>query len=182
MCRPSPSPLRRAVHASPSMHRSLSVVASAVRQFGLAVEVAYLGSDISVKFHRSLIAARDRLLPSSFLTPLRRPRELQSISFIASKHSTRRAASCTKMVRWDRPLLWGTPNAASAMHLGSPVTWEIHCVPDIRSSDIWSFRLYGQFLAGPKRNRLSYNRNFRIYGHLWLKFRIYGQFLWGIQD
>ena len=29
----------------------------------LSVEVAYLGSDISVKFHRSLIAARDRLLP-----------------------------------------------------------------------------------------------------------------------
>ena len=29
----------------------------------LSVEVAYLGPDISVKFHRSLIAARDRLLP-----------------------------------------------------------------------------------------------------------------------
>ena len=41
---------------------------------------------------------------------------------------------------------------------------QIHCVPDIWSSDIWSFRLYGQFLAGPKRNGISYNKIFRIYG------------------
>ena len=39
----------------------------AMRRRGVAssaVEVAYLGSDISVKFHRSLIAARDRILLS----------------------------------------------------------------------------------------------------------------------
>ena len=57
---------------------------------------------------------------------------------------------------------------------------DIHSVPDIWSSDIWSFRLYGQFLAGPERNRLSIFhtiQNFRfkvIYGR---KFRIYGLFL-----
>ena len=27
--------------------------------------------------------------------------------------------------------------------------YSLHCVPDTWSSDIWSFRLYGQFLAGP---------------------------------
>ena len=41
---------------------------------------------------------------------------------------------------------------------------QIHCVPDIWSSDIWSFRLYGQFLAVPKQNPLSYNNIFWIYG------------------
>ena len=53
---------------------------------------------------------------------------------------------------------------------------DVHRVSDIRSSDIWSFRLLGQFLAGPKRNGISYNKIFRIYGHFWTKFRIYGQF------
>ena len=39
----------------------------------------------------------------------------------------------------------------------------LHCAPDIWSSDIWSFRLYGQFLAGPKMNGISHNKIFRIY-------------------
>ena len=37
----------------------------------------------------------------------------------------------------------------------------VHCVPDTCSSDIESFRLYGQFLVGPERNRISYNKIFR---------------------
>ena len=41
-------------------------------------------------------------------------------------------------------------------------------------SAIWSISK-----AGPERNGLSYNKIFRIYGHLWSRFRIYGQFLWG---
>ena len=40
----------------------------------------------------------------------------------------------------------------------------VHCVPDTCSSDIESFRLYGQFLVGPERNRISYNKIFWIYG------------------
>ena len=40
----------------------------------------------------------------------------------------------------------------------------LHCAPDIWSSDIWSFRLYGQFLARPERNGIPYNKIFRIYG------------------
>ena len=38
----------------------------------------------------------------------------------------------------------------------------VHWIPVIRS-----FRLYGQFLVGPERNWLSYNKHFRIYGQLW---------------
>ena len=49
-------------------------------------------------------------------------------------------------------------------------------VPVRWSSDIWSFRLHGQFLTGPERNGISYNKISRIYGHLWPKFGIYGQF------
>ena len=45
----------------------------------------------------------------------------------------------------------------------------IHCVPLTSSSDIWSFRLYGQFLAGPDFPIL------KIIGYM-VKFRIYGQF------
>ena len=35
---------------------------------------------------------------------------------------------------------------------------------DAQTSDIWVFRLYGQFLLGPQRNQLSYNKSFRLYG------------------
>ena len=55
-------------------------------------------------------------------------------------------------------------------------SYRIHCVPLTSSSDIWSFRLYGQFLAGPERNGISYNKIFRIFGQYSSKFRIYGQF------
>ena len=52
----------------------------------------------------------------------------------------------------------------------------VHWISVIRSSDIWSFWLLGQFLAGPEPNGISYNKFFRIYGHFWSTFRIYGQF------
>ena len=51
------------------------------------------------------------------------------------------------------------------------VTWHdvgtpnlLHSLPDIWSSDIWSFRVFGQFFVGPEQISLSYNRKFRIYG------------------
>ena len=37
---------------------------------------------------------------------------------------------------------------------------QVHCVPLTSSSDIWSFRLYGQFLAGPEGNGISFNKFF----------------------
>ena len=40
----------------------------------------------------------------------------------------------------------------------------LHSLPVIWSSDIWSFRRYGQFFVGPEQNSLSYNRKFLIYG------------------
>ena len=40
----------------------------------------------------------------------------------------------------------------------------IQTIPVIRDSDIWNFRLYGTFLAGPERNGISYNKIFRLYG------------------
>ena len=40
----------------------------------------------------------------------------------------------------------------------------VHSVPLIWSSDIGPFRPHDQFLGGPERNRLSYNKRFRIYG------------------
>ena len=33
---------------------------------------------------------------------------------------------------------------------------ELHPIPVRRNSDIWNFRLYGTFLAGPERNGISY--------------------------
>ena len=41
---------------------------------------------------------------------------------------------------------------------------ELHPIPVRRNSDMWNFRLYGTFLAGPERNGISYNMIFRIYG------------------
>ena len=52
----------------------------------------------------------------------------------------------------------------------------VHSVPVIWSSDIWSFRVYGQFLGGP---------NFPIYykidhiSRIWPEFWLYGHFLAG---
>ena len=48
-----------------------------------------------------------------------------------------------------------------------------HCVPLIWSSDIWYeyFRIYSQFLAGPERNRLSYNKCFGN-PDIWLPIRL----------
>ena len=40
----------------------------------------------------------------------------------------------------------------------------LQTIPVIRDSDIWNFRLYGTFLAGPERNGISYNKFFRLYG------------------
>jgi len=40
----------------------------------------------------------------------------------------------------------------------------IQTIPLTRNSDIWNFRLYGTFLPGPKRNKLSYNKISRLYG------------------
>ena len=40
---------------------------------------------------------------------------------------------------------------------GQNLFLEIHRVSVIRSSDIWSFRLFGQFLAVPEWNGISYN-------------------------
>ena len=57
-----------------------------------------------------------------------------------------------------------------------PEDYDIHSVPVIWSSDIWSFRIYGQFLGGP---------NFPIYykidhiSRIWPEFRLYGHFLAG---
>ena len=44
------------------------------------------------------------------------------------------------------------------------VTNLVQTIPVIRDSDIWNFRLYGTFLAGPERNGISYNKIFRLYG------------------
>ena len=52
----------------------------------------------------------------------------------------------------------------------------VHLVPLTSSSDLWSFRLHRQFLAGPEPNGISYNEICRIFGQNWSKFRIYGQF------
>ena len=50
--------------------------------------------------------------------------------------------------------------------LGSSSSWistiKVHPIPLTRNSDIWNFRLFGPFLAGPARNGLSYNKIFRI--------------------
>ena len=40
----------------------------------------------------------------------------------------------------------------------------VQCVPLSWSSVIWSFRVHGQFLPGPERNGISYNKISRIYG------------------
>ena len=40
----------------------------------------------------------------------------------------------------------------------------IQTIPLTRNSDIWNFRLYGTFLAGPERNGILYNKIFRLYG------------------
>ena len=42
--------------------------------------------------------------------------------------------------------------------------FSIQCSPLTSSSDIWSFRVLGQFLPGPERNVISYNKISRIYG------------------
>ena len=61
-------------------------------------------------------------------------------------------------LRVRRVAFWDYGNLIAKVQCG------IHRVLVIWSSDIWSFRLYGQFLAGPERNWLSYNRIFRLYG------------------
>ena len=48
-----------------------------------------------------------------------------------------------------------------------PASIILHSVSVIWSSDILSFWLYSQFYVGPGRNKLSHNKIFRIYGHLW---------------
>ena len=40
----------------------------------------------------------------------------------------------------------------------------IHPILRIWTSDIWVFRLYGPFLAGPERNWISCNIIFQLYG------------------
>ena len=98
--RPSPPPT-----CMPSMRRR-GVAAPAA---AAAVEVAYLGSDISVKFHRSLIAARDRLLP-----PLLRV-AIYLIHCLETLNPEPAAASCTTVE--NRPLQCGTSNATMTVHI-----------------------------------------------------------------
>ena len=57
------------------------------------------------------------------------------------------------------------------VNLGS-ISKLLQWVPLRWSSDIWSFRVHGQFLPGPERNGISYNKISRIYGHLRPRFRI----------
>jgi len=47
---------------------------------------------------------------------------------------------------------------------GDNLALQVQWVPVRSSSDIWSFRLHGQFLVGPERNGISYNKISRIYG------------------
>ena len=52
----------------------------------------------------------------------------------------------------------------------------LHSIPVIWSSDIWSFRIFGQYLGGP--NFPEYTK-FDHISRIWPEFRLYGQFLAG---
>ena len=80
------------------------------------------------------------------------------------------------MGRWHLWSVFQRGNIPSTKDSYGMHSMAIHSVPVIWSSDIWSFRVYGQFLGCP-----NFAINYKIdhISRIWPEFRLYGQFLAG---
>ena len=90
--------------------------------------------------------------------------DLQPIGAVKKKEGRQVGAGGYFFATRNPKLFFEFEVLVSLFHLNIITPNQIQSVPVIWSSDIRSFRRYGQFFLGPERNSLSYNKKFRIYG------------------